>query len=405
MSARVFFSGATLVLPDRLEDSRTLVVEDGRIVDFVSGPRDFAAEEVRVHVPGGFIVPGFVDVHVHGLAGHDVLTPGGVNEVAARLPSTGVTAFCPTSIACEAKVLTAFLQEIAGARQQAAAGHARVLGAHLESNFINPVYAGAQPIGCLRTPARALAAGAPAAEGRDIVDAILAHRADISIVTIAAELDGGMGLLQQLVAAGVRVSLGHSGASFDDARAAIEAGAAHATHLFNRMPPLLHRAPGLAGAVLASDAIAAELICDGQHVHPAMIRMTLAAKGGSRVMAVTDGTAGSGLPRGSHAALGGRPITVGEVAMLDDGTLAGSVATMNQVFATLVTRCGLGLREASEICSATPARELGLVGFGVMVAGAVADLAILDANLVPVQTWIQGQPAWPGTSPGRPPSS
>ena len=92
MSARVFFSGATIVLPDRLEDSRTLVVEDGRIVDFVSGPRDFAAEEVRVHVPGGFIVPGFVDVHVHGLAGHDVLTPGGVNEVAARLPATGVTA-------------------------------------------------------------------------------------------------------------------------------------------------------------------------------------------------------------------------------------------------------------------------------------------------------------------------
>ena len=404
MSARVFFSGASLVLPDRLDDSRTLVVEDGRVVDFVSGPRDFAAGEVRVHVPGGFIVPGFVDVHVHGIAGHDVLTAGGVAEVAARLPSTGVTSFCPTSIACESHVLAAFLGEVGAARQHAASGSARVLGAHLESNFINPVYAGAQPLGCLRTPARAIAAAATAADGKDIVNAILAHRADIAVVTIAPELDGGMALLGQLVAAGVRVSLGHSGASFDDARAAIEAGASHATHLFNRMPPLLHRAPGLAGAVLASDAIAAELICDGQHVHPAMIRMTLAAKGSARVMAITDGTAGSGLPRGSHAALGGLPITVGDVAMLGDGTLAGSVATMNQVFATLVARCGLGLREASEICSATPARELGLVGFGVIATGAIADLAILDANLAPVQTWIQGQPAWSGTSTGRPPS-
>lgn len=405
MKRRVFFSGATLVLPDRLDDTRTLVVEDGRIVDFVSGPRDVAPDEVRVTVPGGFIVPGFVDVHVHGYAGHDVLTPGGVSAVAARLPATGVTAFCPTSVACEADVLSVFLTEVGAARQQLAGTGARVLGAHLESNFINPAYAGAQPVACLRTPSRAIGRHGTVEGGRDVFEVMMARRADIAIVTIAPELDGGMELLGEFVAAGVRVSLGHSGASFDDARSAIEAGAEHATHLFNRMPALLHRAPGLAGAVLSSDAIAAEVICDGHHVHPAMVRMALTAKGASRVMAITDGTAGSGLPQGARATLGGHAITVGDVAMLDDGTLAGSVATMSQVFQTLVTRCGLDLREASEICSTTPARELGLVGFGVVALGAVADLAILDANLAPVQTWIQGRQAWSGTSAGEPPSS
>ena len=405
MSSRVFFSGATLILPDRLDDSSTLVVEDGRIVDFISGPRDLASGEVRVHVPGALVAPGFVDVHVHGIAGRDVMTPGALATVAGRLPATGVTAFCPTSIACELSALTAFLESVRATRHEAGSGRARVLGAHLESNFINPSYAGAQPMSCLRTPARALDEAASGEHGRDLLDAILAHRADVAIVTMAPELDGGMALLKRLVGAGVRVSLGHSGASYDDALAAIEAGAAHATHLFNRMPPLLHRAPGLAGAVLASDGIAAEVICDGHHVHPAMIRMTLAAKGGSRVMAITDGTAGSGLPRGARTELGGQGITVGEVALLDDGTLAGSVATMNQVFATLVTRCGLGLREASEMCSTTPARELGLVGFGVIARGSAADLVILDANLAPLQTWIQGQLAWSGTSAGQGPSS
>lgn len=124
-------------------------------------------------------------------------------------------------------------------------------------------------------------------------------------------------------------------------------------------------------------------------------------------MAITDGTAGSGLPRGSRAALGGRPITVEDVARLEDGTIAGSVATMNQVFACLVGACGLDLRAAAEICATTPARELGLVGLGVIAPGAIADLAVLDAKFVPVQTLVAGQIVWTGTSvlQGTSPSS
>jgi N-acetylglucosamine-6-phosphate deacetylase len=407
VSVRVFLSGAHLVLPDRLETGRTLVIEDGRIVDIVAGPREVGDGETRVHLPDCFILPGFVDVHVHGIAGVDVLDgPSAVAGVAARLPRHGVTAFCPTSIACEPRTLGRFLSAVGDARRTVNATSARVLGAHLESNFINPSYAGAQPQDCLRTPAAALA-GEPANgafSGTEILELIDRYCADIAILTLAPELEGGLALIQHAVREGIRVSLGHSGATFEEAQAAIQAGACHATHLFNRMPAMTHREPGLAGAILASEDVAAELICDGHHVHPAFLRTAIAAKGLSRVMAITDGTAGSGLPQGARTTLGGRPITVSEVARLDDGTLAGSVATMDRVFASLVTQCGLDVREAAHICATTPARELGLVGFGVLAPGGVADLTVINAHYAPVQTWIGGELAWSGTSTPLAPS-
>jgi N-acetylglucosamine-6-phosphate deacetylase len=194
------------------------------------------------------------------------------------------------------------------------------------------------------------------------------------------------------VSSGHRVSLGHSGASFDEAITAIEAGARHATHLFNRMPPLLHRAPGLAGAVLESEEVAAEVVCDGFHVHPGVVKTVIAAKKPSRVMAITDGTALSGLPEGARACLGGRSITAGsETALLDDGTIAGSTATMDRVFRMLVERLGLSLVDAVTLCATTPARELGLVGHGVLAPDSVADLVVLDAQFGVVQTYVAGQ--------------
>ena len=137
--------------------------------------------------------------------------------------------------------------------------------------------------------------------------------------------------------------------------AAIDAGARHATHLFNRMAPMTHRAPGVAGAVLARDEVAAELICDGYHVHPAMSRIAIASKGVGRVMAITDGTAGSGLAVGSSARLGGRRIRVTEhAAVLDDGTLAGSTLTMDRAFRTIATTFGFSVAEAAMLCSTRP---------------------------------------------------
>ena len=224
--------------------------------------------------------------------------------------------------------------------------------------------------------------GAGDFDGRDILAEIEIAGDSVGIVTLAPELDGALDLIRRLVSRGRRVSLGHSGATLAQSRAAIEAGARHATHLFNRMPPLSHREPGLAGAILTSAEVAAEIICDGVHVHRDMVRMAIAAKGAARMMAITDGVAAAGLPEGSTASLGGRTIRVrNSAAYLEDGTLAGSVATMDRVFRFLINDVGLSLNDAAQLCATTPASELGLTDMGSIIKGAIADLVVMDRDL------------------------
>ena len=383
------FSEVEIVLPDCIVHRGTVVIEGERIVEVTPRSLPPGAGAAHFRLPGHYVVPGFIDVHVHGVDGKDTLDGGDVvRRIAHELPKFGVTAFCPTSIACAPAALREMLGGIRTARERPGDG-ARVLPAHLESNFINPDFKGAQPLECLRVPAEA----APEGDftGADILAEIAAARAEVGIVTLAPELDGAIDLIRNLVAQGHRVSLGHSGATYDEALAGIEAGARHATHLFNRMTPLAHRAPGLAGAVLAHEEVAAEIVCDGVHVHPAVIRVALAAKGAAKVMAITDGTAGSGRPRGSKAALGGRTITVGDVAYLDDGTIAGSVLTMDEAFRMLVRIAGVDIVDAAAMCSTSPARALQLHGFGAIIPGNTADLVVLDNDLKVSHTCIGGR--------------
>jgi N-acetylglucosamine-6-phosphate deacetylase len=416
----IVLSGAELVLPDRILTPGTLVVDGGRIGEIRPGA---AHPAPGFAFQGHYIVPGFIDVHVHGVGGVDCLDQGApVAAIAARLPRYGVTAFCPTTVACAPDALRRVLSQVRHARASPELRSARVLPAHLESNFINPDFKGAQPGACLRSPRTALdnwagragetgrAAEARAAEaavgaaeaaaraaasefeGADVLREIERAAPDVGIVTLAPELEGGLELIEWLSSRGHRVSLGHSAATYDEALAAIAAGARQATHLFNRMPPLDHRAPGLAGAILQTEEVAAEIICDGFHVHPALVRTAVAAKRPARVLAITDGTAASGLPPGGHALLGGQTLTVGDsAAYLQDGTLAGSVLTMDRAFKVLVERIGFSLVDAAVMCSTTPAREFGLVGHGVLAVDAVADLVVLDSRLAVVQTYIGGQ--------------
>ena len=389
----IVLAGGEIVLSDRLLEGSVLIDGD-RIEAIDYRPRIDPGGASIVDASGCYIVPGFIDVHVHGIDGLD--THGGGETVAAianRLPRYGVTAFCPTTVACDPADLRAVLDGVSKARATPLPGSARVLPAHLESNFINPDYRGAQPASCLRAPSGGDREGT--FSGREILDVIAASRADVGIVTLASELTGGLDLVAALVASGHRVSLGHSGATFDEAIAAIEAGASHATHLFNRMPPIGHRAPGLAGAVLSRDDVAAELICDGYHVHPAMCRMAIAAKGTSGVMAITDGTAASGLAPGASARLGRQPIRVGtHAALLPDGTLAGSSLTMDGAFRTIVEQFGFSVVNAALLCSTTPARQMGMKGFGVLATGASADIVVLDRTLRVVRTFIGGREAY-----------
>ena len=400
MTQRLVLAGADIVLPDRVISGGTIFIENGRIIDIVARVVPTDSEVARVNLDGHLVVPGFVDVHVHGVEGIDSLDgPHAVRDLASRMPKYGVTAFAPTTVACPPAELRMVIEAVRACREAPVAGSARVLPAHLESNFINPDYKGAQPIGCLRTPSSALSVGrdderSSAGEdfsGADILRVIEAAGPDVGIVTLAPELSDAMTLISRLVAAGRIVSLGHSAATFEIAIEAIRAGARQATHLFNRMPPVGHREPGLAGAVLQAPEMAAELVCDGYHVHPGMLRTAIAAKGTDRIMAITDGSAGAGLSPGTRTRLGGRTINVREQgAFLEDNTLAGSTATMDRVFRVLTGVGGLGFVDAAVLCATTPARELGLAGHGVIATGAVADLVVLGPRLTVVQTYIAG---------------
>ena len=387
--------GGTVVGPDGLVERGALVIADGVIAEIAP---DAGASADDFDCTSGWIVPGFIDTHIHGSHGVDVLAGGdAVARVAATLPRYGVTGFLPTSVACAPPDLADFLAAVAAAAAVPAPDAARVLGAHLESNFINPRYKGAQPDRCLRLPpmpGEGLAHGG-VFTGAAILATIDAHRDAVRIVTLAPELPGALDLVARLAGCGHRVSLGHSAATFEEGQAAVAAGARHATHLFNRMPPFSHRAPGLAGAVLAADGVTCEIVCDGYHVHPAMIGLAIRAKGRGAVVAITDATAAAGLPPGTTARLGEHTIHVGaHCAELADGTIAGSITTMDAAFRLLVTRVGLSVVDAAHLTATTPAAAVGRPDLGRLVAGAAADLVVLDGDFRVRQTWVGGRRVW-----------
>jgi N-acetylglucosamine-6-phosphate deacetylase len=388
----IVIAGGDIVLPDRILTSASLVIDGDRITAIEAAARVDSPGAAIIPAAECYVVPGFIDVHVHGVDGHDTLNDGDpVAAMASLLPQYGVTSFCPTTVACSPDALRGVLKQVAPLRAKRPPTSARVLPAHLESNFINPEYRGAQPADCLRLP-HDDAGREGDFSAADILNVIAGSRADVGIVTLAPELPGGIDLVRALVAAGHRVSLGHTGASLEEAMAAIDAGARHATHLFNRMAPITHRAPGVAGAILAREEVAAELICDGYHVHSSMSRIAIASKGVGRIMAITDGTAGAGLAVGATAMLGGRRIRVtDQAAILDEGTLAGSTLTMDRAFQTIVNTFGFSVAEACVMCATTPAKELGLAGFGLLAEGAFADVVILDRQFKVVRTLINGE--------------
>ena len=387
-------SGGAVVLADRVVEPGTIALESGRIVEV--SPGSALAGEGVIDVSGQVIVPGFIDVHVHGVEGQDTLsTANAVAEIARRLPRYGVTGFCPTTVACGPVELRHLLEGISAARAMPAPGSAHVLPAHLESNFIAPDFRGAQPLACLRRPTSDVLPGptpeAASFSGADILAVIAADRRQVGILTIAPEIDGHLDLIRDLVGHGHIVSLGHSGATFEQGLAGVEAGGRHATHLFNRMPPLSHRAPGLIGAVLSRLEVRAEIICDGYHVHPVVARTAMAALGRERTMAITDGTAGSGLPVGSVVPLGSHTITVtNDACFLPDGTLAGSRLTMDGAFRNLIARMGASLVDAAYMCATTPARQLGLTRTGEIAVGMAADLTVLTKDFKVVTTYVDG---------------
>lgn len=394
----IVLAGADLVLPDRVLTRGTIAIDGERIAS-ISDAGHTTANGTALDCEGQTIVPGFIDAHVHGVNGVDTLDAGdAVARIARVMPRYGVTAFCPTTVACAPGDLRRVLEQVRAARQSPVQGSARVLGAHLESNFISPAFCGAQPASCIRTWTpipRGDAGGRVSPESDftadDLREVIEAFAAEIATVTLAPEIEGGLALIEWLVQRGIRVSLGHSAADEAVTLDAVAKGACQVTHLFNAMQPMHHRRPGLAGMALHCPELAVEVICDGVHVHPAMVRLAVAAKGVSRVLTVSDATAATGLATGASARLGGREIRpADDCARLADGTMAGSTTTLDRAFARLRRDMQLSVVDAAHLCATTPARELGLRDHGILAEGAVADLAVLGPDGAVVRTYIGG---------------
>jgi N-acetylglucosamine-6-phosphate deacetylase len=350
-----------------------LVVDGARIAGIDGAP---LADDAWRDGSAPLLLPGFVDLHVHGGGGADVMEGGNAIDTVARTHVRhGTTALLATTMTAPLHEIEAALRALAPACRERTAGAARVLGVHLEGPYISPDKLGAQPA----------FAALPSA------DEILALHAitPLRVVTLAPELAGALEAIARLVAAGLRVQLGHSAGRYEDACAALACGANGFTHLFNAMSPLQSRAPGLVGAALAH-AAQAELIPDLLHVHAGAIHAALRAIPG--LYCVTDSTAAASMPDGDYT-LGRQRVTrcLGGVR-LPDGTLAGSTLTMDQALRNLVGPLGLPLRAAAQRVSTHAARYLGLADRGALAPGAWADVVVMDAALQVQQVLVEGEP-------------
>jgi N-acetylglucosamine-6-phosphate deacetylase len=344
----------------------------GRVV--LDGPRIVAVEGSPVPDDAWrdaalpLVVPGFIDLHVHGGGGADTMQaaddPAALDLVARTHLRHGTTAMLATTMTAPMAQVRAALAGIAPACRARTPGAARVLGVHLEGPYLSPDRLGAQP------PHTVL----PSADEILALHAI----APLRVVTLAPELPGALETIVALAAAGIRVQLGHGTASYEQACAALAQGASGFTHLFNAMSGLHHRAPGMAGAALAH-AERAELIPDLLHVHPGAVRAALRAIPG--LYCVSDSTAAAAMPDGEYL-LGGQRVQrcLGAVR-LADGTLAGSTLTMDQALRNLAGPLALPLPDAVRRVSTHAAQHLGLADRGALIAGAWADIVVLDGSL------------------------
>ena len=367
-------SGLTL-LPDGQLAETTLFIDQGTIIRISPG-RDPGADLIA----DGYIVPGLIDLQVNGAYGADfTIDAQTVVDVAARLPATGVTSFLPTIITSPFELYPQRLREIEEAGHHT--GGAHVLGVHLEGPYLNRIRRGAHNTDLFRPI--------------DVDE--IRHWADpgiVRLVTLAPELPGALEAIRALSRNGIIVSAGHSNARYAEALVGFEAGITWGTHLFNAMREMRHREPGLPGALLSTSTLTCGLIADGIHVHPAMMGLAFRMKGAHRITLVTDAMQAMGMPAGRYK-LGDREVVVDDTsARLEDGTLAGSILTLDQSVRNVVAFTGCAWTEAVTMASTTPARLLGLDGKGCIAPGCDADLVILNESLHVTHTWVAGQPVW-----------
>jgi N-acetylglucosamine-6-phosphate deacetylase len=380
-----------LFTPDKEILDPLLFIEDG-IVSAISSraeqavPGNAKVVDVRKDFGGEILAPGFIDIHMHGGAGLDVMRAG-VGELPRLnrfLTAHGVTGYFPTTVAAPLDQTCAALERLAEAIEgwhdssgNGEAAQARPLGIHLEGPFLSHKRRGVHPPEYLAEPTIAL-----------FERLWQAARGHVGMLTIAPELPGALDVIAEAARRKVLVSIGHSDATLEAARAGVRAGARHATHTFNAMRPLDHRDPGILGEVLTNKDLTADIIADGIHTAPEIVQLFLQAKGKERAVLITDATAAAGMPDGTYQ-LG--PITVevkdGKCTM--DGKLAGSVLTMDRAVRNVVRFTDWNLRDAVRAASRNAAVAAGLT-HGAICRGAEANITVLNAAGEVRKTIVRG---------------
>ncbi|WCK53546.1 N-acetylglucosamine-6-phosphate deacetylase [Aneurinibacillus sp. Ricciae_BoGa-3] len=388
--APIIIRGAAVYSEKGIEEAGYILIEDGKIGSIGRGIPEQQSGALVLSFPAAYkVVPGMIDLHIHGAAGADVMDASreALKTIAAQLPAEGTTGFLATTMTQTEDAIEKALGAVAGYMANPAGAGAEVLGVHLEGPFISPKRAGAQPVHLIREMDIGTFDRWQSISG-----------GNIKLVTLAPERQGGLDFTRHLAKQGVVASIGHSDATYAETVKGIEAGITHATHLYNGMRGLHHRDPGVAGAVLLYKAVKAELIADGIHVHPDMVSLTYKNKGSEGLIIITDAMRAKCLGSGTYE-LGGQEVRVGNGrATLADGTLAGSVLQMRDAVRNTIAYTGCSLEEIVQMTSTNPARQIGVFDRkGSLAEGKDADIVVLNEDNGVVLTLCRGRIAYKET--------
>lgn len=375
-------TNAHAVTPHAILSPATIIIEQGRIATISTWRVEKPAGAREIDAQGNLVLPGFIDLHIHGGKGSDVMdgTVEAVHKLARHLAAHGITGFLATTVTASLADTVAAASVVREARAAASPG-AAILGMHIEGPYINPARRGAQNPAHIRAPSTA-----------EMEQVIAASGDCVRLVTLAPELGGGHAFVAFLRSRGIIASMGHSDATYEQALAALDAGVTHVTHVFNAMRPFQHRDPGIVAVALTERRAMAELIADGLHVHPGAARLLIQSRGPEGVVLVSDAVRGAGLPYGCYR-MGGQEIWTSENgARTADGRLAGSLLTLETALHNVIGWTGLALSAAVAMVSFNQARELGLAEKkGSLQVGKDADLVVCSDTFEVKQTFVQGQ--------------